>query len=213
MAERRLNESLKEKDILLKEVHHRVKNNLQVISSIFNLQSAYSKEPGIKEVLKESQTRIKSMAYIHESLYKSADFGKINFEEYIRKLCKNLIQSYTIGDSQVSLLTETEKVILHLDQAVPCGLIDNEIVSNALKHAFKPSEAGIIIVNLSKKGNKIFLKLADNGIGISQSVLKGESDTLGLQLIRTLTEQLRGEISFNVNEGTSVELVFDFQKN
>lgn len=213
VAEARLNESLKEKDILLKEVHHRVKNNLQVISSIFNLQSAYSKEPGIKEVLKESQTRIKSMAYIHESLYKSKNFGKINFEEYINKLCKNLIQSYTIKDNKVSLLTETEKVILHLDQAVPCGLIVNEIISNALKHAFKPDDAGIIIVYLKKKEGRVHLKLVDNGIGIPASFLDGENDTLGIQLIRTLTEQLRGEISFITNEGTSIELIFDFMEN
>jgi len=213
IAERRLNESLKEKDILLKEVHHRVKNNLQVISSIFSLQSAYSKEPGVKEVLKESQTRIKSMAYIHESLYKSANFGKIDFEEYIRKLCKNLIHSYSLKDNQVSLLTETEKVILHLDQAVPCGLIVNEIISNSLKHAFIPNESGIIAVYLEKKGNKIKLKLIDNGIGLPESVLKGESDTLGIQLIQTLTEQLRGDISFKVDEGTSVDLVFDYQES
>ena len=212
IAEERLNVSLKEKDILLKEVHHRVKNNLQVISSIFNLQSAYSKEPGIREVLKESQTRIKSMAYIHESLYKSTNFGKINFEEYLRKLTKNLIQSYTLKENKVTLLTETEKVILHLDQAVPCGLIVNEIISNSLKHAFPPNTNGIVIVHLSKKGNKIHLKLVDNGIGIPEKIVQGDDDTLGIQLIKTLTEQLRGDIKFITDGGTSVELTFDFQE-
>ena len=179
----KLTESLKEKDILIKEVHHRVKNNLQVISSIFNLQNAYSNEEGIKEVLKESQNRIKSMAYIHESLYKSSQLGKIDFEEYINKLCNNLIQSYTQRGNEISLLTETEKVFLHLDQAIPCGLMVNEIISNSLKHAFPKNGSGIIAINLNCKKNKVKLRLTDDGIGIPQSILKGETNTLGIQLI------------------------------
>jgi len=208
----KLTESLKEKDILIKEVHHRVKNNLQVISSIFNLQNAYSNEDKIKEVLKESQNRIKSMAYIHESLYKSSQLGKIDFEEYINKLCKNLIRSYTIRGNQISLLTETEKVLLHLDQAIPCGLMVNEIISNSLKHAFPKSSSGIIAISLSRKGKRVRLRLADDGIGIPEKILKGETNTLGIQLIETLVEQIRGELNINIEMGSSFELEFDLQE-
>ncbi|HAW51448.1 MAG TPA: hypothetical protein DCX54_03825 [Flavobacteriales bacterium] len=208
----KLTESLKEKDILIKEVHHRVKNNLQVISSIFNLQNAYSKNEGIKEVLKESQNRIKSMAYIHESLYKSSQLGKIDFEEYMSKLCNNLIRSYTIRDNQISLLTETEKVLLHLDQAIPCGLMVNEIISNSLKHAFPENGNGIIAITLRKRKNRVKLVLSDDGIGIPANILKGETNTLGMQLIETLVEQIKGELKINTDTGSSFALEFELQQ-
>jgi PAS domain S-box-containing protein len=208
----KLTESLKEKDILIKEVHHRVKNNLQVISSIFNLQNAYSKNEGIKEVLKESQNRIKSMAYIHESLYKSSQLGKIDFEEYVSKLCNNLIRSYAIRDNQISLLTETEKVLLHLDQAIPCGLMVNEIISNSLKHAFPAHGRGIIAINLRCRKNRVKLRLSDDGIGIPANILRGETNTLGMQLIETLVEQIRGELKIDTEMGSSFELEFDLQQ-
>ncbi|MEQ9062918.1 MAG: histidine kinase dimerization/phosphoacceptor domain -containing protein [Vicingaceae bacterium] len=211
LAEIRLTESLKEKDILLKEVHHRVKNNLQVISSIFNLQSAYNQEDAVRDVLKESQNRIKSMAYIHESLYKSSQFGRIDFEEYLRKLCKNLIQSYTLRTNQISLLTETEKVLIHLDQAIPCGLMVNEVISNSLKHAFPDKSHGIVAIDLKKRGNILILKISDDGVGIPESVLKGESHTLGFQLINTLVEQLRGKVDIQNEVGTTFNFSFKLQ--
>ena len=211
LAGMQLSESLKEKDILLKEVHHRVKNNLQVISSIFNLQSAYNEEEVVKDVLKESQNRIKSMAYIHESLYKSSQFGRIDFEEYLRKLCKNLIQSYSLSSHQISLLTETEKVLIHLDQAIPCGLMVNEIVSNALKHAFPEGVGGIIAIKLKNTGNKVLLRISDDGQGIPDYVLNGESHTLGFQLIETLVEQLKGKLVVENDFGTSFDFSFELQ--
>lgn len=212
-AEDKLNESLKEKDILLKEVHHRVKNNLQVISSIFNLQSSYSKEEYVRELLKESQNRIKSMAYIHESLYKSSEFGKIDFEEYLKVLSKNLLQSYSISGNRISLITETEKVLLDLDLAIPCGLIVNEIVSNSLKHAFDEQDRGVIAIALKNGKENVKLRLADDGIGIPPYVIQGKSDTLGFQLIETLVEQIRGGLEIDNSTGTTISISFPLKQD
>lgn len=208
IAEAKLTESLKEKEVLIKEIHHRVKNNLQVISSIFNLQSAFTTEEKIKEVLRESQNRIKSMAYIHESLYKSSQLGRIDFEQYVKELSKNLIHSYAYNSSQVSLLTETESVLLDLDLAIPCGLIVNEIVSNSLKHAFQGRPSGIIAVRLRNNNNSIKLRLTDDGIGIPENTFDKDTGSLGIQLIQTLTEQIRGELSVDGSNGTTIEIKF-----
>ena len=208
IAEFKLTESLKEKEVLIKEIHHRVKNNLQVISSIFNLQSAFTEEEKIKEVLRESQNRIKSMAYIHESLYKSRQMGKIDFEQYVKELSKNLINSYVYKDNEISLLTETESVLLDLDIAIPCGLIVNEIVSNSLKHAFRESSNGIIAVFLKKLKNRVRLRISDDGIGIRENIFGEESNSLGIQLIQTLIEQIKGEIVIDGKDGTSIEITF-----
>ena len=208
ITESKLTESLKEKEVLIKEIHHRVKNNLQVISSIFNLQSAFIDDSKIKEVLRESQNRIKSMAYIHESLYKSSQLGQIDFEAYVQELAKNLIHSYAHKESKVSLLTETESVQLDLDVAIPCGLIVNEIVSNSLKHGFTDQQNGIIAIFLQNSNNKVKLKLTDDGIGIPDDVLWNESNTLGIQLIQTLVEQIKGDIKVDGSNGTSIEIDF-----
>ncbi len=208
IAEAKLTESLKEKEVLIKEIHHRVKNNLQVISSIFNLQSAFTEETGIKEVLRESQNRIKSMAYIHESLYKSSELGQIDFEQYVKELSKNLIHSYAYKDNQISLLTETENVLLELDIAIPCGLIVNEIVSNSLKHAFVERKNGIIAVFLKNSNNKVKLRLTDDGVGMDEKIFDGETNSLGVQLIQTLAEQIKGEVSVDGSNGTTIEITF-----
>jgi len=208
IAESKLTESLKEKEVLIKEIHHRVKNNLQVISSIFNLQSAFTEEEKIKEVLRESQNRIKSMAYIHESLYKTSELGKIDFEQYVKELSKNLIHSYVYRDNKISLLTETDSVFLDLDLAIPCGLIVNEIVSNSLKHAFKEGENGIIAVFLRLKDNKVKLRLTDDGMGMAENIFGKETNSLGVQLIQTLVEQIRGELTVDGRNGTTIDVTF-----
>lgn len=210
MAEGKLTESLREKEVLIKEIHHRVKNNLQVISSIFNLQSAFTTEERIKEVLRESQNRIKSMAYIHESLYKTSNLGQIDFEQYVKELGKNLIHSYAINDRPISLLTETESVYLDLDIAIPCGLIVNELISNSLKHAFVGRKRGIIAIALKNNQDNVRLRLSDDGIGIETKIFNKEIGSLGIQLVQTLSEQIKGVISVDNSLGTSVEICFPF---
>lgn len=210
LAEAKLTESLREKEVLIKEIHHRVKNNLQVISSIFNLQSAFTNEERIKEVLRESQNRIKSMAYIHESLYKTSNLGQIDFEQYVKELAKNLILSYAIDDRPVSLLTETESVHLDLDIAIPCGLIVNELISNSLKHAFVGRKQGIIAITLKNNQDKVRLRLSDDGVGIKSKIFDEEIGSLGIQLVQTLSEQIKGVISVDNSLGTSVEICFPF---
>ena len=208
IAEEELKESLKEKEILLKEVHHRVKNNLQVISSILNLQSSYVKDKKTLSILKESQNRIKSMAFIHESLYQTTDFSKINFSEYITSLSKNLVHSYGVYDNLVDLKLSLEEVSLNLDLSIPCGLILNELVSNSLKYAFSDNKKGIIKIELFEKNDEVNLIVEDNGLGLPKEINYKETDSLGLQLVMTLTEQINGSIRLENKQGAKYTITF-----
>lgn len=213
-AEELIIKSLQEKEILLKEIHHRVKNNMQVISSILNLQSAYTKDKNTLEILKESQNRIKTMALIHESLYQTNDFSKIDFSEYILNLSDNLIYSYRVSDTHAALETDIEKnVILNIDRAIPSGLIINELISNAFKHAFNKSAGNRKkIIQLKLKGNrKISIEVSDNGIGLPEHIDYRKTETLGLQLVSTLVEQLGGEIKVERNNGTKFLVSFSLK--
>jgi PAS domain S-box-containing protein len=214
IIEKQVRESLREKEILLQEVHHRVKNNLQVISSILNLQSSYVKDKNTLNILRESQNRIKSMSFIHESLYQTKDFSSIDFSDYILSLSNNLIHSYNIGLESVRLVTDFEKVFLNLDQAIPCGLIVNELLSNALKYAFSGDKKGTLSLSIKEKDNKVFLRIKDNGVGLPVDFKFEEADSLGLQLVFTLIEQLDGEVKFNTgpNQGTDYLITFEKQK-
>lgn len=211
IAEQKLKASLKEKEVLLKEVHHRVKNNLQVISSILNLQSSYVKDQKTLEMLNESQNRIKSMAFIHESLYQTKDFANINFSDYIVNLSKNLVHSYRVYGDLVEMQYEVEEVLLNLDQAIPCGLIINELVSNALKYAFPEQRRGTIKLELSEQDKWVTLVVSDNGIGLPSDFDYLDTETLGLQLVTTLIKQLSGEISLVTESGTRFEITFKQQ--
>jgi PAS domain S-box-containing protein len=215
LAESRIKNSLKEKEVLLKEVHHRVKNNLQVISSILNLQSGYIKDSKTLEILKESQNRIKSMAFIHESLYQTKDFSKINFSEYIANLSENLVHSYEIYNNYIELKLNIEQVYLNLDLAIPCGLILNELVSNSLKYAFPKNRKGEVRIDIKVKKNEIMMSVSDNGIGLPKNLDIAKSDTLGLQLVHALTEQLDGNIKMKsaYNKGTTFKINFNYIKN
>lgn len=210
--ERQIRDSLREKEILLQEVHHRVKNNLQVISSILNLQSSYVKDPNTLNILRESQNRIKSMSFIHESLYQTTDFSYIDFSDYILSLAKNLVHSYSINLGAVRLETAFEKVYLNLDQAIPCGLIVNELVSNALKYAFPDNLKGVLQLGIRETSQKITLKVKDNGIGVPEDFDIEKGDTLGLQLVFTLVEQLDGEVAFKSKPGKGTEYLITFDK-
>ena len=207
-AEWKLKESIAEKDVLLKEVHHRVKNNLQVISSILNLQTSYIKDNKTLEIIRESQNRIKSMSFIHESLYQTTNFSSIKFYEYIEKLSRNLVQTYAY-EKNIKLETDLEQVDVSLDQAIPCGLILNELISNALKYAFVGDKNdGTLKIMLSEKGEEIFITVEDNGVGIPGELDVENTDSLGLQLVFTLIEQLEGTINLDTKTGTKYLITF-----
>jgi len=208
IAEEKLMYSLKEKEVLLKEVHHRVKNNLQVISSILNLQSSYVADNQTLNILKESQDRIKSMSIIHESLYQTNDFSKVNFSDYIVSLSKNLVHSYGHFDNYVELEYNIEEVSLNLDTSIPCGLIVNELVSNALKYAFKDKKSGKIRIDLSLEKENVILVVSDNGVGFPKNINYKETNSLGLQLVTTLVEQIDGNIEMSNKKGTKFTIIF-----
>jgi PAS domain S-box-containing protein len=208
-SEEKIKLSLQEKEVLLKEVHHRVKNNLQVISSILNLQSSYVKDEGTLNILKESQNRIKSMAFIHESLYQTKDFSSINFTEYVINLSQNLIHSYSNFDHEIKLNLDIQNVFLNLDLAIPCGLIINEIVSNALKYAFVDNSLGAeITISMKIEGDNLVLLIGDNGKGLPKEIDYRNTESLGLQLVVTLTDQLSGVIELDRKKGTNYTIIF-----
>lgn len=208
-SEEQIRQSLQEKEVLLKEVHHRVKNNLQVISSILNLQSSYVKDEGTLNILKESQNRIKSMAFIHESLYQTKDFSSINFTEYVVNLSQNLIHSYSNFGHEIKLNLDIQNVFLNLDLAIPCGLIINEIVSNALKYAFVDnSEGAEVTIQMQIMNDDLVLKVGDNGIGLPKNIDYRNTESLGLQLVVTLTDQLSGIIALDLEKGTNYTIIF-----
>ena len=193
--EQEIKESLKEKEVLLKEVHHRVKNNMQVISSILNLQTSYVQDDYTIELLRECQNRIKSMAFIHESLYQSKDISNIHFNSYIENLCTNLHYSYSSNNKQIGLNFDFEEVLLKLDTAIPCGLIVNELISNALKYAFADQDSGNINVSIKTTGEDQYcLEVGDDGKGLEEGFVVEDSDSLGLQLVVTLVDQIDGEL-------------------
>jgi PAS domain S-box-containing protein len=207
----RVEQSLKEKDVLLKEVHHRVKNNMQIISSILNLQSSYVTDNYTLALLKESQNRIKTMAYIHESLYQNKSFTSVNFSEYIQTLSKNIIQSYVLSSEKVELILNLEKINLNLDVSIPAGLIINELITNAIKHAFPDAKKGKVCLNLKSENNNICLEVTDNGVGIPPGVDYNNTNTLGLQLVNTLIDQLDGEIKFKSEKDKGTEVLIKFK--
>ncbi len=204
----KLSNSLQEKVILLKEVHHRVKNNLQIISSLLNLQSYYIKEEGSHEIFKESQNRIRSMALIHEKLYQTSNMSRLNFAEYVQELVMNLLHSYDTS-GKVNFKIDIEDVLLNIDTAITLGLSINEIVSNSLKHAFPGNKQGEIIVSLKAADlDNFVLTIGDNGVGMPESIDYRNTTSLGLQLVNTLIEQINGSLELNINKGTTFIIKF-----
>lgn len=208
MGERQILKSLNEKEVLLKEVHHRVKNNLQVISSILNLQTAYLRDKSTISLLKECQNRIKTMAFIHESLYQNSDMSEINFGDYIITLVKNLFYSFETDQRRIRPFFEVEPVFLNLDLSIPCGLIINELVSNALKYAFDIDQEGSIFVGVKRRGGRTSITISDNGKGMPENINFKSTETLGLQLVVTLVEQINGKIEMTRDKGTKFEIRF-----
>jgi len=210
--EAQIRAALEEKGVLLREIHHRVKNNLQIIISLFNLQTSYVQDENAYKALKEGQDRIKSMALIHERFYQSDGLSKIDFDEYIKKLAENLFQSFKIAPDSVNLKINAERISLDIDTAVPCGLIINEIVSNSLKHAFVDNRKNACVtIDLAQTSEgKYRLVISDNGIGMPASFSVDNSDSLGIQLVEALTDQLEGtmQLENRPNEGLKYTINF-----
>lgn len=212
-AENQIRESLQEKEVMLKEIHHRVKNNLQVISSLLKLQAGYIKDDRILEVFKESQNRVRAMALIHEKLYQSDDLAKTDFAGYIRSLANDLFRSYSVNSRAISLSLNVEEVRLSIDTAIPCGLIINELVSNSLKYAFSAGQEGKIQIHLySEPNDRYSLIVQDNGSGFPTDLDFRKTKSLGLQLVCNLTRQLQGTITLERECGASFKINFAEQK-
>ncbi len=205
----KLSSSLQEKEVLLKEVHHRVKNNLQIISSLLNLQSAFIKDEQILEIFRDSQYRVRSMALIHEKLYLSNNLAEINFAEYIYSLVNTIFRTMGMQRRGINVQIQAENILLKIDAAVPCGLIVNELVSNTLKHAFPNGNTGVVQVQLNAGANgHIMLSVADNGVGLPPGLNFKETESLGLQLVNSLVRQLGGVIDLDQNSGTKFTITF-----
>ncbi len=200
--------SLKEKEVLLREIHHRVKNNLQIISSMLNLQTNYITDQKSLAIFEESRNRVRSMALIHEKLYQNESLSSLNIKEYVIELINNLMRSYRTNN-RVNSAIHISDIFVNTDTAIPLGLIINEIVSNSLKYAFPNNSTGKITITLVKlEENKYQISIEDNGIGLPEDFNLRETNTLGLQLVNSLVTQLDGEIKLSSNNGTKFEIKF-----
>lgn len=210
-SEQRLMDSLKEKDVLLKEVHHRVKNNLQIIASLLDMSKRRATHPETVDLLNEALSKIYTMSLIHSQLYQSDRFDEINMGKNIRELVNQLSQFY-LGDRNIELSIDAPDIYLSVTQALPCALVVNELVSNAFKYAFRGSGSGrieIVLQKLKHEHEKISLKVMDNGIGIPGSIDISNTETLGFKLVRNLIiKQLKGKFTIKCNAGTTIDIEF-----
>jgi len=206
-----LTASLKERDVLLQEIHHRVKNNLQIISSLINMQVRRLQSEPACTVLKECKTRVDTISLIHEKLYQSRDFSNVSFPDYARSLA-NTVLHVAESANRVTLEHHVEAVALPVDKAIPCGLILNELLTNALKHAYPESRTGTIEIRLRRLSDGYLeLQVCDDGIGMPDPDIKKVRRSIGLQLVSTLAEQLGGEVRITVTHGTLVSVRFPTQ--
>jgi PAS domain S-box-containing protein len=207
-----LQATLKEREVLLEEVHHRVKNNLQVISSLINVQVRSLEDEASREALRECQTRVQAMGLIHEKLYQSKDFARVPFAEYTRSLAANVFHATGVSPEGIALELAIEDVALALDRAIPCGLILNELITNALKHAFPSGRSGTIRVELGwAPGGAVRLVVADDGVGLPSRVDVRDSPSLGLHLVRMLSHQLDATIEVETTRGTCFRLTIPLE--
>ncbi len=208
-TEEKIKSSLQEKEVLLKEIHHRVKNNLQIITSLLDLQAEVIGDRATREKFRESRNRVRSMALIHERLYRAVDLASIDLAEYVQTLANFLFASYASANRAIALQTDIEPLSISVEHAVPCGLILNELITNALKYAFPQGGTGIIGVELKMLGEgRVMLRIWDNGVGLPPSVDPHQSETLGLTIVTTLARQLRGELSVQRGGGTEFTIAF-----
>lgn len=203
-----LSATLREREILLQEIHHRVKNNLQVISSLINMQVRQLEDTSSRDALEECQTRVQAIALIHEKLYQSKDYSRVPFSEYAKSLASNIFAATGISPAAVSLQLAMEDVSLGVDKAIPCGLILNELITNALKHAFPPPSRGSVRVELRAEDDQIAFSVSDDGVGMSDKFDLKDSSSLGLSLVYTLVEQLEGQVEILRESGTTFRIRF-----
>jgi len=209
--EEKLSATVSEKEFLIKEIHHRVKNNLQIISSLLNLQSDNITDARIKEKYTESIGRIKSIAIIHELLYRSKNLSEIKIKEYLRELVSYISDTYNLGNRvKVNLQVHVKHQVINLDKAIPCGIIINELMSNAFKYAFEDGTGGTISIGLGQdeKSNRYHLLVSDNGVGLPENLDVNNTPTLGLQLVNSLVGQLAGKMEIDTQNGTSFRITF-----
>lgn len=211
-TQQKLQQSLTEKETLLKEIHHRVKNNLQVVSSLLHLQASQTGDDDARKSLQESRNRVQSMALVHERLYKSSDLSRIDFARYAQDLIKGILHSFEAGAARIHPVLEIEPVTLNIDQSIPCGLLITELITNSLKHGFpdgEPGEIGLQLGQVAEGG--YLLKVWDTGVGLSADTDMSKPDSLGLQLVALLTEQLSGQLRVSVEGGTVWEIRFPYR--
>jgi PAS domain S-box-containing protein len=208
-ADEQIKASLREKEVMLREIHHRVKNNMQIILSLLRIQSRTVKDKGTREMFKQSQNRIRSMALIHEALYKSGDLAHIDIADYISRMTTHLLSIYREDLGEVDVKQEAEGIFLDINKAIPCGLIISELVSNSLKHAFPDKREGKVLIRMTKRNKgKYSLIVKDNGIGFPEDLNFRATETLGLQLVTDLVLQITGSIRLKKTEGTEFTVKF-----
>jgi two-component sensor histidine kinase len=208
-VQRRMETSLREKEVLLREVHHRVKNNMAVMSSLFYLQQRHASDPETVRVFRDSESRVRSMAMVHEVLYRSSDLSAVDFSRYLESLVEHLANVYRETLPGLRLDREIEPIRLSLEQAVPCGLLLNEVLTNAFKHAFVDGARAVLRVQARARNGEIQIEIVDNGVGVPDELSAAGRQTLGMRLIEALTEQLDGTLSTaRQQRGTRTSLAF-----
>ena len=207
--QKQLEESLREKETLLAEIHHRVKNNLAIVTSMMELQAMDTEQSELQDSLRVAQQRIQTIATIHELLYGAESLSQLNFGENIKQLVGNLEQIYKNG-KQISVHVESDPIPMNINQAIPCALLVNEVVTNAYKHAFEHRDNGIIEVTLQENNEEVLLTVKDNGVGLPDDFMKENSSSIGMTLIKLLKQQLEGEMEFSSVNGT--QFIFKFKK-
>ncbi len=213
-AENALRASLREKEALLKEVHHRVKNNLQIVSSLLSLQAAQVRDSAVLNTLRETQNRVRSMALLHEALYRSPSLAQVDFAPYVNSLCTQLYRSFGAEAARIDLIKKVAGVELPLDQAIPCGLIINELISNALKYAFPGGRSGRITVSLERNAAGVaLLRVSDDGVGLPKELDARDSNSLGLKLVFSLATQIRGSVELLRDNGTEFCVTFQLHQD
>lgn len=212
LMENKIKASLLEKEIMLKEIHHRVRNNLQVISSLLDLQSSRSQDKQAKAALDESKARVRTMAIIHTQLYQSDDLANLDFGDLVRDLTRNISQAYGRTESHVEINVEADEIHLSLGTSIPCGLILNELISNSLKYAFPEGRLGEINIKLRSENDQVVMTVRDNGVGFPSAVDFKKVKSLGLELVNLLVMQLGGQIDKQINDGTQWTITFPIKE-
>jgi two-component sensor histidine kinase len=203
-----LQSSLREREVMLQEIHHRVKNNLQVISSLINMQIRKLEAGENRDALEECKSRVQAIALIHEKLYRAGDYARVPFAEYAKSLISSVFQANRHAAANVRLDSEIEELALAVDQAIPCGLILNELITNALKHAFPGARRGAVRVTLERENGRVVLGVGDDGVGIPPGVEPARAGSLGMRLISVLVDQLDGKLEIERGNGTAFRISF-----